>query len=93
LQGTAGNIPLAAAFAVVPIIIMLIYLTIAKRRGRSMRSDRASWGLKIAAVGGLLFLHLPILLIFLYAFTTEDKSYAIPAPRPDDRMVRRGLEP
>ncbi len=33
LQGTAGNIPLAAAFAVVPIIIMLIYLTIARRKG------------------------------------------------------------
>ena len=33
LQGTAGNIPLAAAFAVVPIVIMLIYLMIAKRKG------------------------------------------------------------
>ena len=33
LQGTAGNIPLAAAFAVVPIAIMLIYLTLAKRAG------------------------------------------------------------
>ena len=33
LQGTAGNIPLAAAFAVVPILIMLIYLTIARRMG------------------------------------------------------------
>ena len=32
-QGTAGNIPLAAAFAVVPIVIMAIYLTIAKRFG------------------------------------------------------------
>jgi putative spermidine/putrescine transport system permease protein len=32
-QGTAGNIPLAAAFAVVPIVIMAIYLTIAKRLG------------------------------------------------------------
>lgn len=32
-QGTAGNIPLAAAFAVVPIVIMGIYLTIAKRMG------------------------------------------------------------
>ncbi len=32
-QGTAGNIPLAAAFTVVPIIIMGIYLTIAKRLG------------------------------------------------------------
>ena len=33
LQGTAGNVPLAAAFAVVPIVIMLIYLTAAKRAG------------------------------------------------------------
>ena len=32
-QGTAGNIPLAAAFAVVPIVIMAIYLTIARRLG------------------------------------------------------------
>jgi putative spermidine/putrescine transport system permease protein len=32
-QGTAGNIPLAAAFTVVPIIIMGIYLTLAKRAG------------------------------------------------------------
>ena len=33
LQGTAGNIPLAAAFAVVPIVIMLIYLGVAKKMG------------------------------------------------------------
>jgi putative spermidine/putrescine transport system permease protein len=33
LQGTAGNIPLAAAFTVVPIVIMAIYLTVAKRMG------------------------------------------------------------
>ena len=33
LQGTAGNMPLAAAFAVVPIVIMVIYLTLAKRLG------------------------------------------------------------
>ncbi len=32
-QGTAGNIPLAAAFTVVPIVIMAIYLTVAKRLG------------------------------------------------------------
>ena len=45
-----------------------------------MRSDRAPLGLRIAAVAGLLFLHLPILLIFLYAFTTEEKSYQFPPP-------------
>jgi putative spermidine/putrescine transport system permease protein len=32
-QGTAGNIPLAAAFAVVPIVIMGLLLTLAKRIG------------------------------------------------------------
>ena len=32
-QGTAGNIPMAAAFSVVPIVIMAIYLTIARRLG------------------------------------------------------------
>jgi putative spermidine/putrescine transport system permease protein len=46
-----------------------------------MHSDqRAGLGLKLAAVAGLLFLHLPILLIFLYAFTTEDRSYQFPPP-------------
>ncbi|WP_075292132.1 ABC transporter permease [Pararhizobium arenae] len=32
-QGTAGNIPLAAAFSVVPIVIMGLYLWMAKRMG------------------------------------------------------------
>ena len=45
-----------------------------------MHSERASLGLKIAAAVGLLFMHLPILLIFVYAFTTEDKSYQWPPP-------------
>lgn len=33
LQGTAGNIPLAAAFSTVPVLIMAIYLSAAKRMG------------------------------------------------------------
>ena len=45
-----------------------------------MHSDRAPMGLKIAAGAGLLFMHLPLLLIFVYAFTTEDKSYQWPPP-------------
>jgi putative spermidine/putrescine transport system permease protein len=32
-QGTAGNIPLAAVFSVVPIVIMAIYLYLAKKMG------------------------------------------------------------
>lgn len=45
-----------------------------------MRFDRPSLFLRLTAFGGLLFLHLPILLIFLYAFTTEEKSYQFPPP-------------
>lgn len=33
LQGTAGDIPLAAAFTVVPVIIMGVYLIVARRMG------------------------------------------------------------
>jgi putative spermidine/putrescine transport system permease protein len=32
-QGTSGNIPLAAAFTMVPIVIMIIYLLVARRLG------------------------------------------------------------
>ena len=45
-----------------------------------MHSDRAPRWLKAAAIGGLLFMHLPILLIFVYSFTTEDRSYQWPPP-------------
>jgi putative spermidine/putrescine transport system permease protein len=47
---------------------------------RSDRANKAPLALKIAAAAGLLFLHLPILLIFIYAFTTEEKSYQWPPP-------------
>ena len=48
-----------------------------------MRSERGTAPprvLTVAAIAGLLFLHLPIALIFLYAFTTEEKSYQFPPP-------------
>jgi len=32
-QGTAGNMPLAAAFSVVPIVLIALYLTLARRLG------------------------------------------------------------
>lgn len=47
---------------------------------RSDRSQSAPIALKVAAAAGLLFLHVPILLIFVYAFTTEEKSYQWPPP-------------
>lgn len=45
-----------------------------------MRSDlnAAPWGLKIAAWGGLVFLHFPILIIAAYAFNTEDSAFSFP---------------
>jgi putative spermidine/putrescine transport system permease protein len=41
---------------------------------------RSSWTLRVATVGGFLFLHLPLALIVLYAFSAEDKSYQFPPP-------------
>jgi putative spermidine/putrescine transport system permease protein len=46
-----------------------------------MRSNtKAPWSLRAAAVGGLLFLHLPLLLIVVYAFSIDDKSFVFPLP-------------
>jgi putative spermidine/putrescine transport system permease protein len=44
-----------------------------------MRSE-ASLGLRAAAWGVVLFMHVPIALIVLYAFSAEDKSYVFPPP-------------
>lgn len=52
-------------------------------RSKTMPGSRqrsAPMLLKLAAAGGLLFLHLPLLLIVLYAFSTDDKSYRFPLP-------------
>lgn len=46
----------------------------------SSDQQKAPFALKVAAAAGLLFMHLPILLIFVYAFTTEDKTYQWPPP-------------
>jgi putative spermidine/putrescine transport system permease protein len=43
-----------------------------------MRSDGAGVGLKVAAWGGLAFLHFPILVIFVYAFNTETSAFSFP---------------
>jgi putative spermidine/putrescine transport system permease protein len=43
-------------------------------------SDRPSIGLRVAAAGGLLFIHVPLAFIILYAFTSEDRSFQFPPP-------------
>ena len=43
-------------------------------------SQRAPLGLRLAAIGALLFLHVPLLIIFLYSFTTDEATYSFPLP-------------
>jgi putative spermidine/putrescine transport system permease protein len=43
-------------------------------------SERAGWGLKLAAVAGVLFLHFPLFIITLYAFNSEEGSFTFPPP-------------
>lgn len=43
-----------------------------------MHSDRAPLFLKIAARGGVIFLHFPLLIIAIYAFNTEDAAFSFP---------------
>ena len=46
----------------------------------SSTGPRAPWGLKLAAGAGLVFMIAPLLLIFIYAFTTEERTYQWPPP-------------
>jgi putative spermidine/putrescine transport system permease protein len=43
-------------------------------------SNRAPLGTKLAAFAGLAFMHIPVFIIILYAFTTEDRTYQFPPP-------------
>jgi putative spermidine/putrescine transport system permease protein len=48
------------------------------RSNSEKHGDKASIGLRLAAWGGLVFLHFPILIIFMYAFNTEDAAFSFP---------------
>jgi putative spermidine/putrescine transport system permease protein len=50
------------------------------KNSTSPSGERASWFLKLGAIGGILFLHIPMWLIFLYAFTTDESAYTFPPP-------------
>lgn len=53
---------------------------------------QAGWWLKFSAGAVLLFLHFPILIIFLYAFTTEEASFRFPPPGLTTRWIGVTLE-
>ncbi|HLE51833.1 MAG TPA: ABC transporter permease [Anaerolineales bacterium] len=42
--------------------------------------SRSPLTLRLAAIAALLFLHLPVLIILLYAFTTDETTYSFPPP-------------
>jgi putative spermidine/putrescine transport system permease protein len=43
-------------------------------------SPRAGWGLRASAIAALLFLHVPLAFIVLYAFSTDAKTFVFPPP-------------
>jgi len=55
-------------------------------------SEQASWFLRLGATGALLFLHIPLWLIFLYAFTTDESGYTFPPPGLTLKWIPRALE-
>jgi putative spermidine/putrescine transport system permease protein len=42
--------------------------------------EQPSWLLKLSSIAAILFLHIPLWLIFLYAFTTDVSAYTFPPP-------------
>ena len=41
---------------------------------------KPGWGLRAATIAAILYLHVPIFFVFLYAFTTEEASFQFPPP-------------
>jgi putative spermidine/putrescine transport system permease protein len=62
-----------------------------RSRVSSQDGERASWFLRLGALGALLFLHIPLWLIFLYAFTTEESAYTFPPPGLTLRWIPQAL--
>jgi len=49
-------------------------------RSDAVKSQRPSLAARLGAYGVLAFLHLPVAVIVLYAFTTADRTYQFPPP-------------
>ena len=80
--GIANNLPLAAAFATVPVAIMIVYLLIARRLGAFESllmhiSNGMRWVLRIGTAITLAFIYVPLIVIAIYAFN-KSRSQAWP---------------
>lgn len=56
------------------------------------RLEKPSQLTRIGAFAGLLFMHIPVLIIILYAFTSEDRTYQFPPPGFTLRWFARAFE-
>ncbi len=63
-----------------------------RTRSSDPNSEPAPLWLKLAALGALVFLHLPLWLIFLYSFTTEQSAYTFPPPGLTLRWLPQALQ-
>ena len=44
------------------------------------KNNKTSWGLTLAAMGTLLFLHFPMWIVILYTLTPEEQTFTFPLP-------------
>jgi putative spermidine/putrescine transport system permease protein len=61
-------------------------------RSEPVNKIDASWSLKTAVILAITFLHVPLLLVIVYAFSAEDKSYVFPPPALTTKWFAVALE-
>jgi putative spermidine/putrescine transport system permease protein len=71
-------------FALVGFVLQVFFKRPTTEQGQTASVEvpkgQASWGLKLATMAAIVFLHFPLLVIILYAFTTEEASFTFPPP-------------
>jgi putative spermidine/putrescine transport system permease protein len=74
--GLTNNLPFAAAYATIPLLVMAVYLIVAKAtrrvRGALMETRAARVSLSVWTLAVILFLWLPLVLICVYAFNSSN---------------------
>ena len=94
-----NNLPLASAFAMVPIVVMIIYLLIARRARGVRASMRLSKRITDRCCGSasaitLAFIYIPLIVIAIYAFNAgEDARVAAARPHHATGSARRSTTP
>jgi putative spermidine/putrescine transport system permease protein len=58
---------------------------------RTPQTEKSPWWLTTSAVLVILFLHVPILIIFMYAFTVEEGAFTFPLPGLTTRWFAEAL--